>query len=94
MDLRSKNRPWFTFLYIKDDAVDLLTWVGCTSIANNLRKQDPEGPDIRFNGKRAIVDGFRCRPFNREFGSFLIGRRFKIKSLLFPILILILMNKI
>lgn len=45
------------------------TWVWCASIADNLRQQDAKGPDVRFNGERAVVDGLRGCPFDGEFGS-------------------------
>lgn len=55
--------------FVKVEISDPLTWVWCASIADNLSQQDAKGPDVRFDGERAVVDGLRGCPFDGEFGS-------------------------
>lgn len=67
---------------IKGEMSDLLTWIWCASIADNLSKQDAKGPNVRFDGERAIVDGLWGCPFDGEFGSWLLGKIAKFELML------------
>jgi len=59
---------------IRADPGDPLTRVRRASIADDLSQQDAEGPDVRFDGERAVVDGLRGRPLDGEFGSWVVGK--------------------
>lgn len=65
-----------------NEVSESLTWVWCASIADNLSQQDAKGPDIRFYGERAVVDGLRGCPFYGEFGSWLMGKIAKFELVL------------
>lgn len=47
-----------------------LTWVRHLSERYDLIQQDPEGPNVRLDGKAVFVDGLRSGPLDGELCSF------------------------
>ena len=47
----------------------MFTWVRDFSIGYDLIEQNSEGPHVRLDGERAVVNGLWSRPLNGEFGS-------------------------
>jgi len=52
-----------------EEAFHPLTWVRDAPVGNDLRQEDPEGPDVWFYSERSVVDGFWCGPFNGKLGT-------------------------
>lgn len=45
------------------------TWIRDPAVGYDFCQEDPERPHVRFDGENSKVNGLRCRPFNREFGT-------------------------
>lgn len=45
------------------------TWIRDPAIGYDFSQEDPKRPHVRLDGENSKVNGFRCRPFDWEFGS-------------------------